>query len=156
VKQNKKILFVCLGNICRSPAAQAVFESLISENEYTVDSAGTSAIHAGEKADARMRQAAKARGLELTSISRGLTPKDLLEFDYIIAMDNSNFDNIRCLDAQGEHSSKIHKMTAFLSSKYADVKEIPDPYYGGNEGFSFVLDLLEDACQGLLEHLKQT
>jgi protein-tyrosine phosphatase len=152
----QKVLFVCLGNICRSPAAEGVFKSLINESDYFVDSAGTSAYHAGEKADKRMRSAAKQRGLELTSISRGLTSKDLMEFDYIIAMDDSNYLNILKLDPQGEFHSKVYKMCSFLSSKYKDVKEVPDPYYGGDDGFSFVFDLLEDACQGLLGEMKKS
>lgn len=153
-KPNKKVLFICLGNICRSPAAHGILEH-IAGSELEVESAGTSAYHAGEKADARMRKAASERGISLNSISRGFKIKDFEHYDLIITMDDSNYFNITNLDYQNEFKSKIFKMTSFLSEKYSDVKEIPDPYYGGSQGFEFVLDLLEDACKNLLDKIKK-
>lgn len=149
-----KVLFICLGNICRSPAAHGIFES-IAGDDFEVESAGTSAYHAGERADARMRAAAKKRGIELHSISRGLKTTDFDYYDYLITMDDSNYHNVLNLDANKEYTNKVFKMTAFLSDKYNDVTEIPDPYYGGDQGFEFVLDLLEDACVNLLSKIKK-
>lgn len=151
---NKKILFVCLGNICRSPAAHGVLEHLCN-GTLEVESAGTSAYHAGEKADKRMRAAAQRRGIELNSISQGFKQSDFSYYDMIITMDDSNYQNILNLDQSGEFKTKIYKMTQFLSDKYVDVTEIPDPYYGGDHGFEFVLDLLEDGCENLLNQIKK-
>lgn len=153
MSQNKRILFVCLGNICRSPAAHGVLEHL-SEGTHEVESAGTSAYHAGEKADPRMRAAAKKRGIELHSISQGFQQSDFSYYDMIITMDDSNYNNILKLDPNAEYKNKVYKMVSFLSDKYADVLEIPDPYYGGDQGFEFVLDLLEDGCQNLMAKIK--
>ena len=152
----KKVLFVCLGNICRSPSAEAVFKYLVEqENEgdrFFIDSAGTSAWHAGEKADARMRRHAKKRGVELTSISRQFVPEDFDRFDYIIAMDRDNMEDLKRLARNKKDLDKLHMMTDF--SKKFNYDEIPDPYYGGDEGFELVLDLLEDAGTGLFNYLK--
>jgi len=152
----KKVLFVCLGNICRSPSAEAVFKYLVEqENEgdrFFIDSAGTSAWHAGEKADARMRRHAKKRGVELTSISRQFVPEDFDRFDYIIAMDRENMNDLKRLARHKEDLDKLYMMTDF--SKKFNYDEIPDPYYGGDEGFELVLDLLEDAGTGLFNYLK--
>ena len=151
------ILFVCLGNICRSPAAEGVMDTLISRQnpspQIQVDSAGTAGYHAGEKADRRMRQAASARGIELTSISRQFRGReDFEKFDLIVAMDDENLRDILRLDPPGRYRDKVVKMTDFCR-RYND-KYVPDPYYGGPNGFEYVLDLLEDACTGLMEHLK--
>jgi protein-tyrosine phosphatase len=152
-----KILFVCLGNICRSPSAEAVMNGLLKdENEtanFTIDSAGTSGFHAGEPADARMQTHALKRGIKLTSISRQVdADHDFDFFDYIIGMDEQNMLDLKRLANTDKHKSKLHKMTDFCQNhNYASV---PDPYYGGDSGFELVLDLLEDACQGLLTHIK--
>ncbi|RLD69301.1 MAG: low molecular weight phosphotyrosine protein phosphatase [Bacteroidetes bacterium] len=154
----KNILFVCLGNICRSPSAEAVFKHLVEkkgeEGNFFIDSAGTSAWHAGEKADARMRRHAKKRGIELTSISRKFVPEDFDRFDYIIAMDRENMDEMKRMARNKNDLDKLHMMTDF-SQKF-NYHEIPDPYYGGDEGFELVLDLLEDANKGLLDHIKSS
>ncbi len=154
----KNILFVCLGNICRSPSAEAVFKHLVEKRgengQFFIDSAGTSAWHAGEKADARMRRHAKKRGIELTSISRKFVPEDFDRFDYIIAMDRENMDEMKRMARNKNDLDKLHMMTDF-SQKF-NYHEIPDPYYGGDEGFELVLDLLEDANKGLLEHIKSS
>jgi protein-tyrosine phosphatase len=152
----KKILFVCLGNICRSPSAEAVFKYLVEQesesDRFFIDSAGTSAWHAGEKADARMRRHAKKRGVELTSISRQFIPEDFDRFDYIIAMDRENINDLKQLARNKNDLDKLHIMTDF--SKKFNYNEIPDPYYGGDAGFELVLDLLEDAGVGLFNYLK--
>lgn len=152
----KKVLFVCLGNICRSPSAEGVFKHMVAQegldDKIMVDSAGTLDHHQGELADIRMREHAKARGYDLTSIARGLTKKDLADFDYILTMDNSNFKNVQALTAD-DLKYKVKKMTDFCSEHPHD--QVPDPYYGGPEGFELVLDLLEDACKGLLTKIKE-
>lgn len=149
-----KILFVCLGNICRSPAAEAIFEQMASEQGIAVevDSAGTSAWHAGEKADARMRKHATERGYTITSISRAFHRDDFELFDMIIAMDDQNFFNLRNEARSVEDEAKLYRMRDFFVEKEFD--HIPDPYYGGSKGFDLVIDLLEDASQGLINQLK--
>lgn len=122
------------------------------ENEIQVDSAGTIGHHAGEPADRRMREHALGRGIELTSISRKVRfPQDFEQFDLIIAMDDNNFRDLKSLDPEGKFKNKIVKMTQYCS-KFNDTF-VPDPYYGGASGFEKVLDLLEDACSGLLQEL---
>jgi protein-tyrosine phosphatase len=153
----KKILFVCLGNICRSPSAEAVFKGLLQkeglEKEIYVDSAGITDYHAGEPADARMQEHASRRGYKLTSISRPVdSDYDFEHFDLIIGMDNQNMRDLEKLAEGGSAVNKIFKMTDFCGDCIYD--EVPDPYYGGDEGFELVLDLLEDACKGLLRFLQ--
>jgi protein-tyrosine phosphatase len=154
----KKILFVCLGNICRSPSAEAVFNSLIEKkglkDKFQCDSAGTAAYHAGDPADYRMKQFAKKRDYNLTSISRPVNPKkDFDRFDLIIGMDRLNTRDLKAMARNDTDRRKIHLMTDF--SKNKDYDSVPDPYYGGASGFELVLDILEDACSGLLEKLQQ-
>lgn len=154
--ERKKILFVCTGNICRSPGAEAIFKQLTLrkglEKRFEIDSAGTSAYHVGEPADKRMRAHAKKRGYNLTGISRKFNPvHDFDRFDLIIAMDNEHIFSLNRRARNEADLKKIHKMTDFR--KVWDYDEIPDPYYGGEEGFELVLDLLEDSCEGLLEKL---
>ncbi len=153
-----KVLFVCLGNICRSPAAEAVFQHLLNERDLShriyVDSAGTSGCHKGDKADSRMREHAEKRGIKLTSISRQLSfPKDFDKFDYIIVMDNVNLEAVRTLDKEGEYSRKILKITDFANNRTE--AEVPDPYYGGAKGFEQVLDIVTDGAIGLLEEIEK-
>lgn len=150
------VLFVCLGNICRSPSAEAVFKDLLCknnlENQFYVDSAGTSGFHAGEKADPRMRETAKKRGFEITSISRQFNSDDFNKFDFIIGMDESNIANMSRLSESQDDANKLFKMTDFASNKEYD--HVPDPYYGGPQGFDLVMDLLDDCCKGLLKHIQ--
>lgn len=152
----KKVLFVCLGNICRSPAAEGVFRSLVEKEglseEIFIDSCGTAAHHEGEQADPRMREHAGQRGYDLTSIARGIQRGDLENFDYILTMDNSNYKNVVAMTADNL-KYKVKMMMDFASNHPHD--QIPDPYYGGAQGFELVLDLLEDSCQGLLEQIKK-
>jgi protein-tyrosine phosphatase len=154
--EKKKILFVCLGNICRSPSAEAVFTGIVKNrglvNQFEIDSAGTSGWHAGGPADKRMKLHAGKRGYDLTSISRKFDPSvDFDYFDMIIGMDNENIQTLKRMARSQNDLGKIHKMTDFR--KTGKYNEIPDPYYGGDEGFELVLDLLEDTCEGLLEKL---
>jgi len=150
------VLFVCLGNICRSPSAEAVFKGFVSEKGkeqfFDIDSAGTYGYHEGEPADRRMQSHAVRRGYNLTSISRPFNPnKDWDNFDYIIGMDDSNMKNLADMARNTDDLKKLYKMTDF-SNNYSHT-EVPDPYYGGDQGFELVLDLLEDASEGFYEYL---
>lgn len=141
-----------MGNICRSPSGEAVMNSIVNKyglvNKIKCDSSGTIAHHEGENADQRMQNHASKRGYNLTSIARKIKPSDLAKFDYIIAMDGENYRDLIILDETGEYFDKIKMMTDYCQEMEA--YEIPDPYYGGDEGFERVLDLLEDACEGLM------
>jgi len=150
-----KVLFVCMGNICRSPTAQGVFDSFIERNnlkkKIISDSAGTGAWHAGKSPDTRAKQAARNRGYKLDKYrARGVTDKDFEKFDLLLAMDKENlaYLNGKC---PFEYADKVKLLLSFGS--VSDDLEVPDPYYGGIGGFELVLDLVEDACQGLLDHL---
>ena len=146
-----------MGNICRSPSGEAVMNKLIKRaglaHEIECDSAGTIAYHEGEPADARMKRHAISRGYRLTSIARRFKEIDFENFDYIIAMDESNYNDLSAFDYDKKYSGKIFMMTDFASNK--KYTEVPDPYYSGPEGFELVLDILEDACAGLLEKVRE-
>ncbi len=154
VLMKQKILFVCLGNICRSPAADGVLRAMAKragkEDMFEIDSAGTYAGHAGELPDSRMRAAAAKRGYNLTHRSRPVEMDDFFEFDRIIAMDDSNVENLRRIAPSVEAEQKIERFAA-LCQRHSDVHYIPDPYYGGHDGFDRVLDLLEDGCLTILD-----
>ena len=154
----QRLLFVCLGNICRSPAAEGVFLHLIAqaglEDRFVVDSAGTGGWHVGNLADRRMRAAAERRGIHLRSRARQIELADFSNFDRILTMDEDNLRAVRSLAGElGARSdlALVEPMTSHCR-RFRD-KEVPDPYYGGEQGFEHVLDLLEDACSGLLETL---
>ncbi|MBL1212212.1 MAG: low molecular weight phosphotyrosine protein phosphatase [Ignavibacteriae bacterium] len=151
-----KILFVCLGNICRSPSGEAVMNELIRrenlQDKISCDSAGTIAYHEGNPADSRMKTHAIKRGYNLTSMARKFNEADFEKFDYIIAMDESNYNDLLSYDINNKYKSKIFMMTDFSTNN--NFAEVPDPYYGGPEGFETVLDILEDTCAGLLEDVK--
>ena len=151
------ILFVCMGNICRSPTAEGVFRHFVQEaglvDRIRIDSAGTHAYHTNEPADRRASAAAERRGYSLANMrARRVSEEDFDEFDFIIAMDQLN--HVTLVDqADAEYHDKIHLFLEFASGPEDDV---PDPYYGGAKGFERVLDLVEDASRGLLEPLKES
>ena len=151
--EKKKILFVCLGNICRSSSAEGVMKLLVEKAgrtaEFEIDSAGILSYHQGELPDPRMRSHAARRGYQLLHRSRPVTTEDFSHFDLIIGMDDQNIDDLRQLAPSPEACEKIHRMTEYCTS-HPQADYVPDPYYGGSEGFEYVLDLLEDACAGLL------
>lgn len=153
----KRILFVCQANICRSPAAEAVFNRMLKdagmEEYFEIDSAGTIDWYEGEPADKRMQEHSQRRGYFLESIARKFQPaSDFQNADRIIAMDHEIFNTLVQLSGNETERAKICKMNDF--SKLYGYDSVPDPFYGGEEGFELVLDLLEDACQGLLEDIK--
>ncbi|GAA3978399.1 low molecular weight protein-tyrosine-phosphatase [Allohahella marinimesophila] len=151
-----KILFVCLGNICRSPSAEAVFRGLIAEHDlerhYRLDSAGTGDWHVGKAPDPRAVEAAGKRNLDLSSLrARQLAPEDFQAFDAIVVMDNQNFEDVMNL-CPSQSLGKISKLSDY--ARNPDIRAIDDPYYGDDHGFDRMLDSLEDACAGLLERLE--
>lgn len=145
---------MCLGNICRSPAAEGVLRSLAEragvDHLLEIDSAGTYSGHAGEQPDGRMRQAAYARGYSLIHRSRGIEMEDFFHFDRLIAMDDSNIEDLRRIAPTPEAAAKIERFTD-LCRHHADEHYVPDPYYGGHDGFERVLDLLEDGCSAIID-----
>ena len=147
-------MFVCLGNICRSPAAEGILQALVDEQdrqaEIVVDSAGTAGYHDGKRADARMIAAAKNRGIDLTSISRKLLPADLDQFDLVIAMDRENLADIQRLSS--DPTATIKLLSEYLGDDWPS--DVPDPYYGGGDGFEYVLDMLAAACPAILDELR--
>lgn len=153
----KKILFVCLGNICRSSTAEGVMLKLLQERglekEIQIDSAGILAYHQGELPDSRMRAHAAKRGYNLVHRSRPVVTDDFEKFDLILGMDDRNIDDLREKAPSTDALKKIGRMTDYCQRMTAD--HVPDPYYGGAEGFEYVLDILEDACEGLMKQLRK-
>ena len=157
-KKNIRLLFVCLGNICRSPAAEGIMKRIVDKNELQdiieVDSAGTSGWHKGDLPDERMRMHGETRGYDFSSKARKIRKNDFDLFDYIIVMDDDNYNNVKSLASNSEQVDRIRMMTDFLVQNNHS-NYIPDPYYGDDSGFELVLDLLEDACEGLLQAIKK-
>ena len=153
----KRVLFVCLGNICRSPAGEGVLREIVRENHdeqrWVIDSAGTGGWHVGELPDKRMRIHARQRGIELDHRCRKVQPSDFEEFDLIIPMDGDNELNLRRMAPTMEAAAKIVPMAAFVDYSF-HYDYVPDPYYEGAEGFELVLDLLENGCRNLYENLR--
>ncbi len=152
-----KVLFVCMGNICRSPTAQGVFRKLVAdaglEGTVQVDSAGTHGYHVGEPPDLRAQQAAKRRGYDISDLrARQVSQDDFRDYDLILAMD---WENLALMQQQcpRAHKHKLHLLMRFAGEH--DAATVPDPYYGGPEGFNTVLDYVEDACQGLIEVVRK-
>ena len=155
--RNISVLFVCMGNICRSPTAQGVFERLVEEHRLSgtieIDSAGTHAYHVGECPDARATAAAMNRGVDLSSQqARRVSPDDFERFDYVLAMDNDNYEILAASCPPGLES----RLRLFLEfAPELEAREVPDPYYGGGSGFERVLDMIEQASKGLLADIRQ-
>ena len=155
--KKESVLFVCLGNICRSPAAEAIFIKIIEKkglsDRFFVDSAGTGSWHVGKKADFRMRMAAEKRDINIVSKARQIHTDDFEKFNYILTMDDSNFKNIIDLKLRKSLSNfaSIKKIQDFRSVFHE--QEVPDPYFGGDQGFDYVLDILEVSVNGFLESL---
>ncbi|MDG2376298.1 MAG: low molecular weight phosphotyrosine protein phosphatase [Woeseiaceae bacterium] len=151
------VLFVCMGNICRSPTAEGVFRQLVDDaglgGRVHADSAGTHAYHTGNSPDHRAAEAAERRGYSLAGMhARRVNSMDFETFDFIVAMDDENLMNLRDM-AEPEHHNKIQLFLEFSES--AELREVPDPYYGGSSGFERVLDLVENASQALLASVKE-
>lgn len=152
------VLFVCLGNICRSPLAEGIFKHLVGkqglEKKIKVESAGTSVWHIGESPDPRSIEVANANGIELDSYGRKAITMDFEEFDYIIAMDRDNFSDLRRLPGKlREGAAKLYLMRDF--DDIGKGQDVPDPYYGGDDGFTYVFELLHRSCLNLLEEIKK-
>jgi protein-tyrosine phosphatase len=155
----KRVLFVCHGNICRSPVAEAVFRKLVQDagvaREFEIDSAGISGYHAGEASDPRSCAEASTRGLTLDHSSRQVQPSDFDRFDYILAMDEDNMAGLERVRAAAGDRGKAHvALLRAYDPSSAPGAEVPDPYYGGERGFADVHDIVESACRGLLDHLQ--
>lgn len=151
-----KVLFVCMGNICRSPTAEGVFRELVAREGLSdviaTDSAGTHSYHVGNPPDKRATEVAKSRGVDLSDLrARKAVASDFETFDYILAMDKDNHDDLAYLCPPGLD----HKLHMFLSfAPHMNERDVPDPYYGGPAGFEYVLDLVDAASEGLLEHIR--
>ena len=152
-----KILFVCLGNICRSPAAEGVMKHIVKQHQqqerFYIDSAGTYGGHAGELPDPRMRRAAARRGYLLEHKAQRFREAMFAQYDLIVAMDDNNYYDLEAMAATIEDEKKLVRMADYC--RHYAVTHIPDPYYEGADGFEHVLNLLEDACEGLYESIKQ-
>lgn len=156
-QQRIRVLFVCMGNICRSPMAEGVFRLVIAKaglsNRVASDSAGTHDYHVGEPPDTRAQRAVERRGYDIRDLrGRQVTHSDFSEFDYVLAMDERNLRALERLCPK-EHAHKLKLYMEFHTDPA--VREVPDPYYGGNDGFERVLDMVEEAARGLLRHLDQ-
>jgi len=152
-----RICFVCLGNICRSPTAEAAMRRLVHAAELAaeieIDSAGTGAWHVGEPPDTRARAAGKRRGLELRGRARKVVLEDFERFEYVIAMDRSNLNDLHQLAPNDDAKRKLELLRNYDPEAPRDA-EVPDPYYGGGDGFERVIDICEAACRGLLQHIR--
>lgn len=150
-----RVLFVCLGNICRSPSAEGIMNHLVGQRQWhdqvICDSAGTASYHIGSPPDRRMTAAARAYGITLSGQARQFEATDFERFDWILAMDRQNYRDIQALDPDRRYGDKVRLMCHYCRS-YSD-QEVPDPYYGGPEGFTYVIDLLMDACTGFLDEV---
>ncbi|MEX1181931.1 MAG: low molecular weight protein-tyrosine-phosphatase [Gemmatimonadota bacterium] len=152
------VLFVCLGNICRSPLAEGVLRELATRERVAarldVDSAGTSAFHTGDSPDPRTLEVALRRGVRLEHAARQVTEIDLRRFDYIIAMDANNLEKIERLAEYAGGGAEVHLLREFDETAVG-ARDVPDPYFGGERGFEDVHDMVERACEGLLRHIRE-
>jgi low molecular weight protein-tyrosine phosphatase len=153
-----RVLFVCLGNICRSPTAEGVFRKLVRDEKlehlFEIDSAGTHAYHIGEPPDERARAACARRGIDIGRLrGRKAVSADIEKFDYVLAMDRENYEDLRDICPPG-HEARIRLFMEFAADR--PEQEVPDPYFGGASGFDRVLDMIEDAARGLLADIRRT
>jgi protein-tyrosine phosphatase len=156
-----RLLFVCMGNICRSPTAEAVMRAVVAreglEDEIEIDSAGTGSWHVGDPPDARSTEAAAQRGIVMAGAARQVTDADFDTYDLILAADEQNLAALRGRAPDEAAAAKIRLLREFdPKSVAAGDLEVPDPYYGGPDGFERVLDLVQDACEGLLDHVRSS
>jgi protein-tyrosine phosphatase len=153
------VIFVCLGNICRSPAAENIFRHQVRqaglEHSIHIDSAGTHDYHPGKAPDKRMSKTLKKRNIESRGAARQFTAQDFNDFDLILTMDRENHANVTRLVTCQEFHEKVVMFTSFCEQPAHQINEVPDPYYGGTEGFELVADMLEDGCRRLLEHVRK-
>ncbi|MEZ5328916.1 MAG: low molecular weight protein-tyrosine-phosphatase [Verrucomicrobiales bacterium] len=153
----KRLLFVCMGNICRSPAAECVMRKYLEReglsDRVECDSAGTIGYHEGNKPDKRMQRAGGMRGFAIKGSARQVTREDFKNFDLILAMDDENMRDLRAFDPENVYDEKLKFFCDYLTEHRA--MSVPDPYYGGDDGFESVLDLLEDGCASLVEEVKK-
>lgn len=153
-----RVLFVCMGNICRSPLAEGVFGDLVARaglgERIEIESAGIGSWHVGELADPRTRAVAEQRGVRLASRARQVTFEDLDRFDLVVAMDEDNLRGLERLRAETAPGAEVRRLREFEPE--ADALDVPDPYYGGDEGFERVHDMVERACEGLLDYIRTT
>lgn len=154
--ETRRVLFVCLGNICRSPAAEIVLRRLVNEanlaDRVEIDSAGTIGHHAGAPPDPRMAAALEQKGYQVAGSARQIVREDLENYDLIVTMDESNLEQVRSLDPEKAYFEKIRPFVGFC--KTHDDLRVADPYYGGQRGFDHVIGLLEDGCEGILQELQ--
>jgi protein-tyrosine phosphatase len=152
-----RILFVCMGNICRSPAADIVLRHMVDQaglaGRIEIDSAGTIGYHSGNPPDPRISEELASRGYPVNGSARKVTRADLADFDLVLAMDEDNLADLTRLDRSATHRAKIRPFTSFCTEHR--LRDVPDPYYGGRSGFSQVADIVEDGCRGLLEALRR-
>lgn len=155
-RKKHTVLFICLGNICRSPAAEGIFRHLVEErglqDEFIIDSAGIGSWHIGQLPDIRMRECGMQHGYNFNSRARQFSRADFKHFDHIIVMDQENYEDVTAKASTPEDVEKVSYMTDYLTH-HPEHSSVPDPYYGGAQGFDLVISLLEDACQGLLQKL---
>lgn len=148
-----RILFVCMGNICRSPAAEVIFHEMVEkaglEGQVKIDSAGTAGYHQGAPPDRRMISSLVRRGYSVFGHARQIKPEDLANFDLILTMDEDNLHELKTMAGSNQYLNKIRLLSDFFCLHKE--KEVPDPYYGGVAGFEYIVDLLEDGCQNLLK-----
>ena len=152
----KRILFICLGNICRSPAAEGVMRTLVHwagrDAEFEIDSAGIGGWHVGQLPDSRMRRHGAERGYTFDSRARQFSENDFSHFDYILVMDHDNFRAVTAMAPIPADRNKVRMLTDYLQ-QHPDASVVPDPYYGGPADFDYALDLIEDACRGILNRI---
>lgn len=157
--EKTSVLFVCLGNICRSPAAEGIMLHIVEKNKvahlFEIDSAGIGPWHVGELPDRRMRSHGADHGYDFSTRARQICRNDLHRFDYIMVMDRENYHEVSAMAASQEEKDKIRMMTEF-ATHHTGHTVVPDPYYGGDRGFELVIELLEDACQGLFNHIMES